>query len=252
VLVAIAAGLLVGALLGALGAGGSVLTLPVLVFGLGQQVPTAAVTSLLVVGATAAAGVVGHARAGTVRFPTALALSAASAVGSLPGSWLRTRLPPGPFLLAFAALMLVGALVLWRWEVPAERGATRECVLQPDLLGCAKLGAAGIGVGALTGFFGVGGGFVIVPVLLVVLGFRVREAIGTSLVVVAAASGLALAFSSRAAHVDWAVALPFAAAGIAGSFAGRRAGARLPERLLRRGFAVVLALLAVYVAARAR
>ncbi|ABS24977.1 sulfite exporter TauE/SafE family protein [Anaeromyxobacter sp. Fw109-5] len=248
-LVLTASGLLVGGLLGALGAGGSVLTVPILVYVLGEDVSTAATTSLLVVGLAAASGAASHWRAGTVRLPTALALSGVASAGSIAGSLLRERLGGRGFLIAFAGLLLLAAALVWR---PADRarGEPRECVLRPDVRSCAKLGAAGMGVGFLTGLFGVGGGFVIVTVLLLVLSFPPRQAVGTSLVVVALASAMALAASARGAPADWEVAIPFALAGVAGSGAGRRLAARLDEALLRRAFALVLVILSAFLFAR--
>lgn len=244
-----ASGLLVGALLGALGAGGSVVTVPILVYLLGEDVGTAATTSLLIVGATAATGALSHWRAGTVRLATALALSAVASGGSVAGSLLRTRVGGRAFLLWFAALLVPAAALIWRQPRRAA-GAARECVLRPDVRSCAKLGLAGLAVGFLTGFFGVGGGFAIVAVLLVVLAFPARDAIGTSLVVVALASAMALAASLARARIDWPVAVPFAVAGAVGASLGRRFGSRLEERVLRRAFAVGLLGLSAFLAFR--
>jgi uncharacterized membrane protein YfcA len=248
-LVIAASGLLVGGLLGALGAGGSVVTVPILVYLLGENVGTAATTSLLIVGVTAASGAVAHWRAGTVRLATALALSGVASGGSVAGSMLRARIGGPGFLLAFAGLLVVAAALVWRPPAVAH-GAARECVLRPDVRSCAKLGGAGLVIGFLTGFFGVGGGFAVVAVLLVVLSFPAREAIGTSLVVVALASAMALFASLGQGAIEWAVAIPFALAGVAGASLGKRAGARLDERLLRRAFAVGLIALSVFLAVR--
>jgi hypothetical protein len=248
-LLSLGAGVGVGALLGTLGAGGSVVTVPILVYLLGEDVSTAATTSLLIVGTTAASGAVAHLRAGTVRLRTGLALAALAAAGSAGGVALRALLPGRVFLLAFAGLLVLAAALLWR-RPEAGAGTTRECVRDPDWRACGRLGATGLVVGLLTGLFGVGGGFVVVPALVVVLAFPPREAVGTSLVVVALASATGLAASAARAPVDWAVALPFAAGGIAGATAGRRLGGRLPEALLRRGLAIALVALAVFLVLR--
>ncbi len=249
ILVIVAFGLLVGFLLGALGAGGSVVTVPILVYALEEDVQTAAVTSLLIVAATAAVGAASHFRAGTVRLPTALALSAVAAASSLAGSTLRALVSGRAFLLAFAALLAVVAVLLWR-APRGGTGAARECVLRPGFRDCGRLATAGLAVGFLTGFFGVGGGFVIVPTLVLVLAFRAREAVGTSLVVVSLASLLALVPSLRHGSVEWATALPFAAGGALGAFLGSRASRRLPETVVRRAFALALLALATFVLAR--
>jgi len=212
-------------------------------------VNTAATTSLLIVGVTAASGAVSYWRAGSVRLATALALSGVASGGSVAGSILRARIGGRGFLLAFAMLLVVAAALIWRPPRGSD-GAVQECVLHPNARSCAKLGAAGLVVGFLTGLFGVGGGFAIVAVLLVVLSFGAREAIGTSLVVVALASAMALAASLGRGHVEWAVALPFAAAGVAGASLGRRIGSKLDERVLRRGFALALLALSAFLVAR--
>jgi uncharacterized membrane protein YfcA len=239
-------GVLVGLLLGALGAGGSVVTVPILVYALGEDVQTAAATSLLIVATTAGVGAAAHFRAGTVRLPTALALSAVAAVGSVAGSLLRPLVSGRAFLLAFAALLALVAALLWR-APRASGGALRECVLHPGLRDCGRLGVAGLAVGLLTGFFGVGGGFVIVPALVLVLAFPAGEAVGTSLVVVSLASLLALVPSLRHGSIAWAAALPFAAGGALGALAGSRVARSLPERTVRRAFAAALVGLAAFV-----
>ncbi len=244
-------GFIVGALLGAIGAGGSVLTVPILVYGLGKDVASAAATSLLIVGVTAAAGAVSHARAGSIELRTAIALSIVSAGGSFPGAALRARIDPGAFMSAFAGLMIAAAVLLWRWRVPKDGDVVAGSAADTRAR-YARLAAAGLGIGFLTGFFGVGGGFLVFPVLVIIVGVSTRAAVGTSLVVVSAASALALGFSSHAAGIDWELAVPFAAAGVVGSLLGRRAGARLPEAALRRAFAIVLVVLAGLVAAKAR
>jgi uncharacterized protein len=242
----VAFGLLVGLLLGSLGAGGSVVTVPILVYALHQDVQTAAATSLLVVAATAAVGALSHLRAGSVRLATALALSAAAAAGSLGGSAVRALVSGRAFLLAFAGLLVAVAVLLWRTP-RGGAGAAQECVLRPDFRECSRLGLAGLGVGWLTGFFGVGGGFVIVPTLVLVLGLPARAAVGTSLVVVSLASLLALAPSLAHAQVAWAIALPFAGGGAAGALLGSRLARRLPEAAVRRAFAFALIGLAAFV-----
>jgi uncharacterized protein len=241
------AGLAVGALLGALGAGGSVVTIPILVHVLGEDVATAATTSLLVVGITATAGALAHARAGSVRAGSALAVGAAAAAGAVAGTFVRSLLPARVFLVLFAGLLIAAAVLLTR--PPLRRsGAAVACRL--DLRACLRLGGTGLGVGLLTGLFGVGGGFLVVPALTLVLRYPAGEAVGTSLVVVAIASAASLATSFAAAPPDWRVAIPFALAGIVGAGAGRRLSAQLPEAAIRRTFAAGLVLLAAFLVVR--
>jgi uncharacterized protein len=249
IVVIIAFGLLVGFLLGALGAGGSVVAVPILVYALEEDVQTAAVTSLLIVAATAAVGAASHFRAGTVRLRTALALSAVAAASSLAGSALRALVSGRAFLLAFAGLLALVAALLWR-APRGTSGAARECVLHPGLRDCGRLGMAGIAVGFLTGFFGVGGGFVIVPTLVLVLAFPARDAVGTSLVVVSLASLLALVPALGHGSIEWTTALPFAGGGALGALLGSRVSRKLPELVVRRAFALALLALATFVLSR--
>jgi uncharacterized protein len=173
----------------------------VLVYVLDQPVKDATTESLLVVGSAALVGAVDHARIGRVQIRTALAFGAAGAIGAVGGTALN-RLISGPaLLLAFALLLLAAAVaMLLRREDPLAQGGNSS-------LG--RVGAVGIGAGVLTGFFGVGGGFVIVPALVLLLGLPPTLAVGTSLLVTALSSAAALAAHLASGSIDWAVALIF-------------------------------------------
>jgi uncharacterized protein len=252
-------GLLVGLSLGALGSGGSILAVPALVYAAGQTAQEATATSLLLVGTAAISGLWRHFRAGRVRAVTGTVFGLTGIGGSLAGSVLNRRLDPDVLLLAFSGLIVVAA---WRMltacptctrsgEARAlEEGAraTRRRLSAGRALAAL---AAGTGVGFLTGLFGVGGGFVIVPVLTLVLGFAMPQAIGTSLLVVAINSATALGARFGSAHVDWGVAGAFTLAAVVGVQIGGRIADRLdPERSLR-AFAGMLVLLALYTGGRA-
>jgi uncharacterized membrane protein YfcA len=200
-LLALPFGLGIGLLLGLVGGGGSVLAVPVLVYVLDQPVKDATTESLLVVGSAALVGAVDHARIGRVQIRTALAFGAAGAIGAVGGTALN-RLISGPALLLAFALLLVAAAVamLLRREDPLAQGGNSS-------LG--RVGAVGIGAGVLTGFFGVGGGFVIVPALVLLLGLPLTLAVGTSLLVITLSSAAALAAHLASGSIDWAVALIF-------------------------------------------
>ncbi|HUY60699.1 MAG TPA: sulfite exporter TauE/SafE family protein [Candidatus Dormibacteraeota bacterium] len=263
-------GLLIGLSLGALGGGGSILAVPLLVYVAGEGARAATTTALVVVGAVSLGGAVAHWRAGRVRLGWGLLFSLAGSGGSVAGSLLNRTANPQWLLLAFAGLMLVAA-----WRMLAQQRAPAQ--LQPamalagggggptgpttlptrDPLGAlggwgtvAKVAAVGSVVGFLTGFFGVGGGFVIVPGLVLALGFRMPEAIGTSLLVIAIDAAVALSTRLATAGIDWHVALPFTVAGLLGVSAGKRLADRLRPQTLVRGFASLLVLLAAYVALR--
>jgi uncharacterized membrane protein YfcA len=236
-LLALPFGLGIGLLLGLVGGGGSVLAVPVLVYVLDQPVKDATTESLLVVGSAALVGAVDHARIGRVQIRTALAFGAAGAIGAVGGTALN-RLISGPALLLAFALLLVAAAVamLLRREDPLAQGGNSS-------LG--RVGAVGIGAGVLTGFFGVGGGFVIVPALVLLLGLPLTVAVGPSLLVITLSSAAALAAHLASGSIDWAVALIFTAGAIAGALAGRRVGGHVQPRRLGRLFALLLIAVAV-------
>ena len=262
-------GLLIGISLGALGGGGSILAVPVLVFVAGQTPSEATTTSLLVVGIAAVAGAVQHGRHGRVRLRAGLLFGLLGIAGSLAGSALNRRLDGDVLLLAFAGLILVAA---WRIVVgcpsctrlgeqlavgrdrPADGagGGGGVAVRTRSMATTQLLGvvAAGTFVGFLTGLFGVGGGFVIVPALTLVLHYSMPQAIGTSLVVIAV--NTAMAFGGRlGGHVDWGTTLLFAAAAMAGVGAGSRIADRIQPQTMQRSFAVLLVVLALYTGGRA-
>ena len=238
-------GLGVGATLGALGGGGAILTVPALVYLLGQDPRVATTGSLVIVGASALVGMVPHRRAGNVRLGAGLAFGGIGIVGSFAGSVLSRQVDPAVLMVSFAALMLAVAAVMVR-RLRRTRGVAE--VEQPDDTGVRVplLLATATGVGLLTGFFGVGGGFAVVPALTLVLGFRMRVAVGTSLLVIALNSATALA--SRAIlgleGLDWPLIGTFAVCAILGSLAGGRVAARANPRHLTIAFVVMLLVIA--------
>ena len=259
-------GFLIGLSLGALGGGGSILAVPALVYGAGQSPREATASSLLLVGIASIVGLRPHLRAGRVRVATGLAFGAAGIPGSLVGSALNHRLDPDLLLLGFAALVLVAA---WRMLTGcptctkvgedlatgvgggSDRGGAVAVATRLDVGRLLVVAAAGTGVGFLTGLFGVGGGFVIVPALTLLLGLNMPTAIGTSLLVIGVNSAVGLGARISSASIDWGVTLPFAVAAIAGVLTGGQLAGRLdPERSLR-WFAGLLVAVAAYTAADA-
>lgn len=258
-------GFLIGVSLGALGGGGSILAVPALVYVAGQAPKAATTTSLLVVGAAALVGAHTHWRAGRVRTRAGLGFGAVGIGGSLAGSHLNRSLDPDALMLAFAGLMVVAAWRMWagmrKSEVPtptpgavAATGSvalqTRASVRTSKLAVAGKVALAGSAVGFVTGFFGVGGGFVIVPALVLALAFPMPEAVGTSLLVIAVNSAFALSQRVGTTGVEWGVALPFAAAALAGVGTGSRVAERVPAATLTRWFVRLLLAVAGYTAIR--
>lgn len=262
-------GLLIGLSLGALGGGGSILAVPALVYAAGQDPKSATATSLLLVATAALVGLGTHWRAGRVRVTTGVIFGACGIAGSLVGSIVNEQLDPDLLLLGFAVLVVIAAwrmlvgcptctrvgetAVLQQTRSEPVAGSHRVAVLvgtrsRPDLTTMIKVLAAGTAVGFLAGLFGVGGGFVIVPALTLVLKLPMPEAIGTSLVVIVINSTVALATRASTTTIEWDVAIPFAVAAVAGVIAGGRLADRLdPQRSLR-WFATLLVAVAAYTA----
>ena len=241
-LIAVVAGGLLGIMLGTVGGGGAVLAVPVLVYLLGQTVHAATTGSLIIVVGAAGVAAVGHARRGAVCWRLAAAFAAAAVPGSIIGTAVNRAVAGERLLGAFAVLLLAVAMLTWRRSGPAAEAA-QKC---PDLR-WGVVALAGLGVGVLTGLFGVGGGFAVVPVLALGLRVPFRRAIATSLVVVAVVSAVGLVEHLAAgAKVEWGTALPFAGAAMVTAAFGGRVAARLPRRTLARGFAAVLAGVAIY------
>lgn len=276
VVVAVAVGLLIGLLLGTLGGGGSILTVPALVYLLGQSAQEATATSLVIVGLTAAVAAAGHARSGNTRWRTGALLAAAGVPASVLGSALNLRVDGDVVLLAFSALMLLAAGGMLTRATPPpsappqdeDRGEADRRSPSGGTATATRAGSqqrtrrrqqtwlrvllAGLLIGALTGFFGVGGGFIIVPVLVVALGFTMPHAVGTSLVVIALNSAVALAARSTAGlDLDLQVVVAFTGAAIVASLLGKRVADRLSSAALTRAFGVLLVLVASYVAVQA-
>lgn len=254
-------GFFVGLALGALGGGGSILAVPVLVYAAGQNPRDATTTSLVIVGLAALAGMGDHWSAGRVRLGTGVVFGAAGIGGSLLGSAVNRSLDPDLLLLAFSGLILLAA---WRMLVGCptctRAGERREQAaveasgiggggvatkLRVDPITVVKIVGAGTVVGFFTGLFGVGGGFIIVPALTLLLRFAMPEAIGTSLVIIAVNCAVALG-ARVGTGVEWDVTVPFAVATLAGVVAGSRVADRVDAAALLRGFAALLVAVALY------
>ncbi len=320
-LLAVPLGVLIGLTLGALGGGGSILTVPALVYVLGETARQATTASLVIVGISAVVGAVAHSRAGRVRWGAGIVFGLVGVAGSVLGSHLNHAVNPDILLLTFAVLMAlvaagtlrgqqssrdsshevidaepndstpppypegdhpgvdhlavlvnaaaptgralpvtpVGAVIdpgATTGSTPAVALAKRPVARTADppaasrQLRAIKILTAGTVVGVLTGFFGVGGGFVIVPVLTMTLGYAMPEAVGTSLIIIVVNSAASLAVRAGGSGLHWAVIVPFTLAAIAGSLSGNQIASRVPARRLTVAFGVLLLLVAGYGATR--
>src|SRR6201747_2822034 len=244
----LASGALVGFSLGLVGGGGSILAVPLMVYLVG--VPDAHVaigTSAIAVAANAAINLSNHARGGTVRWSCALTFAAAGIIGAFVGSIFGKMLDGQKLLALFALIMLVIAMLMLK---------TRSKVGLPDVqVSWSNLPAIvglGLATGTLSGFFGIGGGFLIVPALMLATGMSIMNAVSSSLVAVTA-FGLTTATSyAWSGLISWGLAGLFIAGGIVGGLAGTRSARHLSARsgALNIVFAVVIIAVALYMLAR--
>ncbi|HEX5740588.1 MAG TPA: sulfite exporter TauE/SafE family protein [Pilimelia sp.] len=236
----------IGMVLGGLGGGGAVLAVPALFYVVGQTAHEAATGSLIVVGLSAAVALVVPARAGLVRWRTGAVVAASGAGTAALGALLSPLIPARVELLALACVMAAcGVGLLLRGRVPTRPPAA------PGTTGAATLArtlAVGAAVGFLTGLLGVGGGFLIVPALVLAVRMPMRVATGTSIFVTAVNCAAALGPRLAGAHLDWAVIGPFSAAAIGGAVLGARVGARVSGPALSRAFAALVLAVASFTA----
>jgi uncharacterized membrane protein YfcA len=233
----------IGLSLGLLGSGGSIVTLPVLVYVAGVPVPAAVAMSLAIVGGTSAAGAWWKQRQGLVHWRAAALFSVTGIVGALAGAQLTPLVSPAVLMLIFAALMIAIAarMLVFRGDEAVE--PLPDC--RP-----VRCGLAGFAVGVLTGFLGVGGGFLIVPAMILFARLPMATAVGTSLVVIAVNSLAGLAGHLRHGGFDAILALSFLAAALLGMAGGMAFGHRVSTITLRRAFGWFVLVVAGLVLAR--
>lgn len=241
-LLALALSTLIGVSLGLLGGGGSILAVPVLVYVARVEVHSAIGMSLAIVGATALVGGLVHASAGRVDLRAAALFAAAGVVGAPIGAQATHRVEPRVILLLFAGLMLLVGLLLLR-----SRAAPRHAAARPHPV---AVPSAGFGVGLLTGFLGVGGGFLIVPALTLLARLPIHVAVGTSLLVIAANSVAGLAGHLGRGEMPLGLTAAFTAAAAAGALAGVHVAGALDPLRLRRAFAVFVVLVGLLLLAK--
>lgn len=231
----LAGALVIGGALGLMGGGGSILTVPVFVYAVGLDPKTAVAASLPVVALTSAAAAVAHWRLGNVQIRTALIYGATAAVGSFAGARLAVFMSGATQFALLALVMLASALrMLFSQSVEELDAGTTPRTAYSTLLPVA------MAVGLLTGIVGIGGGFLIVPTLVLLCHLPMRTAIGTSLMVIAMNAASGVAGYAGTVKIPWNVVIVFSAVAIVGSLIASRLGARVPQAALRRGFGVLL------------
>lgn len=245
-LLAIPFGLLIGALVGTVGGGGAILAFPVLVYVLDEGVGPASTTSLIVVALGASFGAGTQARHGQLCWRLAIGFSIPAALGAYLGTLANASVEPRTLVLAFVPVMLAAAAVTYR------RGdASAQQALAGDDGGCpgpvsVPATGSGLAVGAMTGFFGVGGGFLIVPTLTAMLGLSMRRAIATSLAIITLTGLAALASHlTQGSEPDWGLTIALSGAAAVGAVGGSALGRRLDPRTLAHAFGIVVGAVAL-------
>jgi uncharacterized protein len=247
-LLALFSGSIVGFSLGLIGGGGSILAVPLLLYVVGVRDPHVAIgTSALAVAASAFLNLLGHWRAGTVKWPCAAAFAASGVVGAAIGSSIGKSVDGTSLLFVFALVMIAVGIAMLR---PRAGGGDPGVRITPRI--ALRLVAVGIFVGAVAGFFGIGGGFLIVPGIMLGSGMPILNAIGSSLFSVGA-FGLTTAVNyALSGLVDWRIALEFIAGGALGGWLGMRlaVGMASQRRRLAYIFAAIIFVVAAYMLVR--
>lgn len=246
--VALLLALLVGLSLGLLGGGGSILTVPILRYVLGVEGHSAIAVSLFVVGTTSLFGLVAHARRGRVQWRTGLVFGASGMVGAFLAGRVAHLVPAPVLLLAFSLMMFATAFAMLRAK-PSAAGEAATAG-HSGRLPLGKILAEGLAVGAVTGFVGAGGGFLVVPALVLFGHLPMDIAIGTSLLVIALKSFAGFVGFVGHTPVDWTLALVISAAAVAGSFAGSAAATKVSPEALRRSFGWFVIAMAFFILAQ--
>ncbi|MDV6298885.1 sulfite exporter TauE/SafE family protein [Dietzia maris] len=240
-IIVVALAVLVGLSLGLLGGGGSILVVPLLTYIGGLDPKEAIATSLFVVGATSLVSLVGHARKGNVQWRTGLIFGAAGMLGAFLGGLAGGYIPGTVLMVAFAIMMIAtaGAMIKGRKDHDGQSNDHHHPLWRILL--------DGLVVGAATGLVGAGGGFLVVPALVLLAGLPMTAAVGTSLLVIAMKSFAGLGGYLTSVSLDWPLVAAVTAAAIAGSFVGIRLTSVVPEKALRKGFGFFVLIMGAFV-----
>jgi len=248
-ILSILSGIIVGFVLGIIGGGGSILAVPLLIYIVGIEDPHIAIgTSALAVGANAAINLVYHKKRGKLRPKTGIYFAIPGVLGGIIGAQLGLITPGDSLLVLFGVLMIVVAykIVAGKNKEIMENTSTHGSTI---VLQKKKIWLTGIGVGLASGFFGIGGGFLIIPSLMFAGGLSITEAIATSLIPVSAFGFTTATMYVMENNVNWLISAFFVIGGAAGGFVGTRLMHRFPKKALRQIFSVILAVVAFYIIA---
>jgi len=229
---------LVGLSLGALGSGGSIITIPLLVYVAGVPAESAIGMSLVIVGTTSLLGALLHMKNGNVALKPSVLFAVTGMVGSFIGSYGTHLVSRRTLMLMFAFIMLIVGIRMWR---------AKAAILLTGTFNAPRCLSIGFAVGVLTGFLGIGGGFLIVPALVLFAGLDSRMAAGTSLAVIALNSTTGIVGQLRFVSFDWGILVGFMVFALGGMVVGTTLASRLTEYRLRKLFACTVLVLAVAV-----
>lgn len=240
---------MIGLTLGLLGSGGSILTVPILVYLLGKDGKIAITESLAIVGGIAAIGAIPHARAKNVRWMTAILFGIPGMAGAYLGSIIGGYLPGALQLVIFAIVMLTAAWFMLRKSARKPSTPTQSAPAR-DTPAVWLVVLEGFAVGIMTGLVGVGGGFLIVPSLVLLAGLSMHHAVGTSLVIIVLNSFAAFFRYQTEYTIDWRIIGIFIVIGGLGTLAGKVVGSRIDQRSLKRIFAYFLIVMGLIMVVR--
>lgn len=238
---AITMGSVVGFSLGMFGSGGSILAVPILVYLFGYETKSAIAMSLAIVGLSALTGTILQWKQKTLCHKAAVFFSSVGILGTLGGTWVSLRVSGPLQLVLFGVLMMVVALSILRRKEVDLIGGKDECYMRPELAG-----SLGAGVGFMTGFLGVGGGFLIVPALNILGNLKLRLAIGTSLFVIGINSAAGILGYWGKVSFDWPIVLVFAGVASLTSYLGGSVSRKLPVEKLKMGFSGIILILGAW------
>ena len=238
--------LFIGLTLGLLGSGGSILTVPVLTYLVGQETKVAIASSLIIVGVISIFSAIPYARQKMVKWRTVVIFGLPGMAGAVFGAWLAHYVSDAAQMLFFATLMLVASYLMFKpVKLEDEQTEQKERAIY-------KIGIDGFIVGGITGLVGVGGGFLIIPALVILGGLSMRLAVGTSLVIIAFKSFAGFfeylhVLQELQLSVDWNIIGLFSIIGIAGGWLGHKISNKINQEHLKRGFAVFLVLMGAFI-----
>ena len=249
--------IIVGLILGLLGSGGSAVMVPILVYLVGHDAKVSIAESMAIVGTISAAGAIPFARSKQVNWPSVLLFGLPAMTGAFMGAWLGGLSTDAVQLTVFGGVLLLAAGFMIIKAFGKKASAETEAATEPPALTLSRIlliGLEGAAVGVLTGFVGVGGGFLIVPALLILGKLPMRTAIGTSLVIIAMNSTVGFFkyhhyLNEHNLNVDWPTIGTFVAVGMIGCFIGQKLNAKLNQLALKQVFAIFLVLIGVFVIA---